>query len=218
MSKFKTLIFISEGTILNEQAAERNALKQTLAAFQHEFSPAERLKYNNLQAQSKLLHFNERIELLLKTYFPANLTQARICFWEKMKDQKQLNKDAVALIPQIASQVNLLLFSKEKRKIMTSRLAENDLLAYFTKCYGQEDFAQALPDKSVFHQLLNEQKLDASSSLIIGTDLTDEIQGAVNAAIPSLWLAPKKVKMPISPRPTLHLSKLSDLIFYLELS
>ena len=218
MSKFKTLIFISEGTILNEQAAERNALKQTLAAFQHEFSPAERLKYNNLQAQSKLLHFIERLDLLLKTFFPANLTLARICFWEKMKDQKQLNKDAVALIPQIASQVNLLLFSKEKRKIMTSRLAENDLLAYFTKCYVQEDFAQALPDKSVFHQLLNEQKLDASSSLIIGTDLTDEIQGAVNAAIPSLWLAPKKVKMPISPRPTLHLSKLSDLIFYLELS
>ena len=34
----------------------------------------------------------------------------------------------------------------------------------------------------------------------------------------SLWLAPKKDKIPISPRPTLHLSKLSDLSFYLDVN
>ncbi|PEH03519.1 hypothetical protein CP356_09760, partial [Lactobacillus sp. UMNPBX5] len=44
-----------------------------------------------------------------------------------------------------------------------------------------------------------------------------EIQGAENANLKSLWLAPKKDKIPISPRPTLHLSKLADLDFYLDL-
>ncbi|MCT7862013.1 MAG: HAD family hydrolase, partial [Lactobacillus crispatus] len=53
--------------------------------------------------------------------------------------------------------------------------------------------------------------------LIIGTNLDEEIQGAENANLKSLWLAPKKDKIPISPHPTLHLSKLADLSFYLDL-
>lgn len=69
MSTYETLIFIPEGSLLNEKVAERNALRQTLKHFQHEFGPAERLKYTSLQKQVKLLPQNKRIDLLLQTFF-----------------------------------------------------------------------------------------------------------------------------------------------------
>lgn len=75
-----------------------------------------------------------------------------------------------------------------------------------------------MPNKNVLFQIIKEQELDPDNCLVIGTDLVEEIQGAENAGLQSLWIAPKKVKMPISPRPTLHLTKLSDLLFYLELN
>ena len=60
--------------------------------------------------------------------------------------------------------------------------------------------------------------IDPDNILVIGPNLDEENQGAENANLKSLWLAPKKDKIPISPRPTLHLSKLSDLSFYLDVN
>ncbi|RMC47558.1 HAD family hydrolase [Lactobacillus sp. ESL0228] len=214
MTKFETLIFIPEGSILNESAAERSALKSTLNAIGQEFGSSQRLKYNNLQAQIKLLGFNERIKLLLQTF---GISQIDL-FIHELQKQQQLVKDVTNFLNEVKSQVKLIMLAKESRKTIISRLGPSELLSFFSATYFINDFSQKLPDRKIFDQIIREQALNPDSCLVIGTDLTDEIQGAENAGLQSLWLAPKKSKIPINPRPTLHLNKISDLLFYLNMS
>ena len=214
MTKFETLIFIPEGSILNESAAEKSALKSTLNAIGQEFGSSQRLKYNNLQAQIKLLGFNERIKLLLQTF---GISQIDL-FTHELQKQQQLVKDVTNFLNEVKNQVNLIMLAKESRKTIISRLGPSELLSFFSATYFMNDFSQKLPDRKIFDQIIREQALNPDSCLVIGTDLTDEIQGAENAGLQSLWLAPKKSKIPINPRPTLHLNKISDLLFYLNMS
>lgn len=218
MTKFETLIFIPEGTILDEKIAERNALRQTLDEVGEGFGPAERIKYTNLQSQINFLGFNERIELLLQTFCNQQLFTARKIFNKKMQKQKQLVKDVIPFLNEMENRINMILLAKEDQKTITSRLEESELLNYFSATYSQDDFEQKLPNKTILTKIIQEQNIDPDTCLVIGTDLADEIQGAENAELPSLWIAPRTVKMPIHPRPTIHLTKLNDLLFYLELS
>ncbi|KJY60886.1 HAD family hydrolase [Lactobacillus apis] len=218
MTKYQTLIFVPEGSLLNEKTAEQVALRQTLKELGHDFGPAERLKYSSLQGQVKMMGFSERIALTLQNFCADDLAEAEKIFKTKLGSQRQLVKDAIPFLDQVTSQVKLILLAKEERELISARLSDSELLNYFSASYFKEDFTNPLPNKNVLFQIIKEQELDPDNCLVIGTDLVEEIQGAENAGLQSLWIAPKKVKMPISPRPTLHLTKLSDLLFYLELN
>lgn len=214
MTKFETLIFVPEGSILNESAAERSALKSALLAIGQEFDANNRLKYNKLQSQMKLLSFNERLKFISQTF---GISQIDL-FTHELQKQQQLVHGISNFLNEIKDKVKLIMLAKETRKTIISRLGSSELLSSFLATYFINDFSQKLPDSQIFKQIIQEQTLDPDSCLIIGTDLADEIQGAQNAGLQSLWLAPKKSKIPISPRPTLHLNKISDLLFYLNLS
>ncbi|RHW52560.1 HAD hydrolase-like protein [Lactobacillus bombicola] len=214
MTKFETLIFIPEGSILNESAAERSALKSALLAIGQEFDANNRLKYNKLQSQVKLLSFNERLKFISQTF---GISQIDL-FTHELQKQQQLVHGISNFLNEIKDKVKLIMLAKETRKTIISRLGPSELLSSFSATYFINDFSQKLPDSQIFKQIIQEQTLDLDTCLVIGTDLADEIQGAVNTNLQSLWLAPKKSKLPISPHPTLHLNKLSDLLFYLDLS
>lgn len=218
LAKFQTLIFILEGSLLDEKIAEQNALKQTLKSTGRDFSPSKRLKYNSVRENNKLLGFEDRIQLILQIFFHENWQDAGQIFIKELQKQNRLNKEVLPFLDKVNGKVKLILLAKENKKVALQRMKNTELVNYFPFAYFKDDFTEKLPHKKVLATILQKQNLAFATSLVIGTDLADEIQAAENANIPSLWLAPKKVKMPISPHPTLHLNKLSDLLFYLELS
>lgn len=87
MSTFNTLIFIPEGSLLNEKLAEKNALRQTLKYYGIDWGPAERIKYTSLQKQFKLLSTDEQIDLALSTYLKEDLAETRAVFAQKCKNK-----------------------------------------------------------------------------------------------------------------------------------
>lgn len=87
MSTFNTLIFIPEGSLLNEKLAEKNALRQTLKHYGIDWGPAERIKYTSLQKQFKLLSTDEQIDLALSTYLKEDLAETRAVFAQKCKNK-----------------------------------------------------------------------------------------------------------------------------------
>ncbi|WEV44100.1 HAD family hydrolase [Lactobacillus sp. ESL0684] len=218
MTKFETLIFIPEGSLLNEKLAQRTALSQTLAALNEGFGPKERLQYTEIQEQAKLLGLNERIELTLQTFCKANYQTAKPIFWQKLAHQTQLVKGAISFLEQIPDQVKLVLLAKEPKQVISTRITDSKLLNFFSACYFSEDFSDTFTQTILGQVLQAEPAINPATCLLIGTDLADEIQAANQANLASVWLAPKKVKLPINPRPTMHLTRLSDLLFYLNLS
>lgn len=218
MATFETLIFIPEGSLLNEKLAEKTALPQTLKHYGVDWGPAERLRYTSLEKEFKNLSSNDQIDLALSTFLKEDLSKTRTVFDDAMKDQTRLVKGAIDFIDEVSGKLHLILLAKEKRTQIEPRLAPTELLSSFDNAYFADDFTDKLPSKNIFFKILKDNPdIDPDTVLVIGTNLDEEIQGAENANLKSLWLAPKKDKIPISPHPTLHLSKLADLSFYLDL-
>lgn len=218
MATFETLIFIPEGSLLNEKLAEKTALRQTLKHYGLDWGPAERLRYTSLEKEFKNLSSDDQIDLALSTFLKEDLSKTRTVFDDAMKDQTRLVKGTIDFIDEVSGKLHLILLAKEKRTQIEPRLAPTELLSSFDNAYFADDFTDKLPSKNIFFKILKDNPdIDPDTVLIIGTNLDEEIQGAENANLKSLWLAPKKDKIPISPHPTLHLSKLADLSFYLDL-
>lgn len=218
MATFETLIFIPEGSLLNEKLAEKTALRQTLKHYGLDWGPAERLRYTSLEKEFKNLSSDDQIDLALSTFLKEDLSKTRTVFDDAMKDQTRLVKGAIDFIDEVSGKLHLILLAKEKRTQIEPRLAPTELLSSFDNAYFADDFTDKLPSKNIFFKILKDNPdIDPDTVLVIGTNLDEEIQGAENANLKSLWLAPKKDKIPISPHPTLHLSKLTDLSFYLDL-
>lgn len=218
MATFETLVFIPEGSLLNEKLAEKTALRQTLKHYGLDWGPAERLRYTSLEKEFKNLSSDDQIDLALSTFLKEDLSKTRTVFDDAMKDQTRLVKGAIDFIDEVSGKLHLILLAKEKRTQIEPRLAPTELLSSFDNDYFADDFTDKLPSKNIFFKILKDNPdIDPDTVLVIGTNLDEEIQGAENANLKSLWLAPKKDKIPISPHPTLHLSKLADLSFYLDL-
>lgn len=218
MATFETLIFIPEGSLLNEKLAEKTALRHTLKHYGLDWGPAERLRYTSLEKEFKNLSSDDQIDLALSTFLKEDLSKTRTVFDDAMKDQTRLVKGAIDFIDEVSGKLHLILLAKEKRTQIEPRLAPTELLSSFDNAYFADDFTDKLPSKNIFFKILKDNPdIDPDTVLVIGTNLDEEIQGAENANLKSLWLAPKKDKIPISPHPTLHLSKLADLSFYLDL-
>ena len=218
MATFETLIFIPEGSLLNEKLAEKTALRQTLKHYGLDWGPAERLRYTSLEKEFKNLSSDDQIDLALSTFLKEDLSKTQTVFDDAMKDQTRLVKGAIDFIDEVSGKLHLILLAKEKRTQIEPRLAPTELLSSFDNAYFADDFTDKLPSKNIFFKILKDNPdIDPDTVLLIGTNLDEEIQGAENANLKSLWLAPKKDKIPISPHPTLHLSKLADLSFYLDL-
>lgn len=218
MATFETLIFIPEGSLLNEKLAEKTALRQTLKHYGLNWGPAERLRYTSLEKEFKNLSSDDQIDLALSTFLKEDLSKTQTVFDDAMKDQTRLVKGAIDFIDEVSGKLHLILLAKEKRTQIEPRLAPTELLSSFDNAYFADDFTDKLPSKNIFFKILKDNPdIDPDTVLVIGTNLDEEIQGAENANLKSLWLAPKKDKIPISPHPTLHLSKLADLSFYLDL-
>ncbi|NRO05670.1 putative HAD-hydrolase YfnB [Lactobacillus helveticus] len=136
-----------------------------------------------------------------------------------MQEQTRLVKGATDFLDEVSGSLRMILLAKETRTQIEPRLAPTELLSSFDFAYFADDFKVKLPSKNIFFKILKDHpEIDPDNTLVIGTNLDEEIQGAENANLKSLWLAPKKDKIPISPRLTLHLSKLADLDFYLDLN
>lgn len=215
VNTFETLIFIPEGSLLNEKLALKASLRATVKHFKGNFGPAENLKYSSLSKQFKMLSEKEQIALLLQNFLPG--VDALPYFESCLKKQARLTKGSLDFLKQVKGKTKLLLYSKEKQNMIVPRLKKAGIIDLFEGLYFADAFDTQLPDKKVFLDIINHSNIDPDTALVIGTNLAEDIQGAENANLKSLWISPKREKIPITPHPTLHLSSLSDLLFYLNI-
>lgn len=216
MNTFESLIFVPEGTLLNEKLALKTALRQTLKKQQRNFGPSERLKYTQLSNGFKLLSEGQQIQLLLQNFLPDHVN-AQETFYGFLRKQHQLIKNSRDFLEQVKGKLNLVALGKERKAELLPRLKEAQIADYFETLYFADDFTTKFPEKNNLIQVVNDLQLDPDTSLVVGSNLTEEIQAAENAHLKSLWLTPKREKISITPHPTLHLSRLLDLLFYLNI-
>lgn len=216
MDTFTSLIFIPEGTLLNEKLALKAALRTSMRNLNKDFGPAEQLKYSQISNNFKMLSEKEQIQLLLANFLPDE-NDALTIFQANLAKQHRLIKGSLDFLTQVKGHLTLVALGKTKKDILLPRLKSSGIADYFEALFFADDFSEQFPDKNLLIKIIANLNLDPDSCLVIGANLNDEIQAAENANLKSLWLAPKKEKIPITPHPTLHLSRLADLLFYLNI-
>ena len=205
---YKNIILIPEGTIFNEKITERAAIKNTL----------KKVGVNNFNDKKELFnqlfdrYINEkrtkRYELLLTALSPeVDLNESKSLFYQQLIHQTRLTKNIQTDLTNLSSVTKMIIYSFLPKEVISARL-ENTNLAL-----NLPIFSAVSPDK--FTDIIKQKQWDTEETLVIGTNLSDEIQEANDENVDSMWISTGR-KVPITPHPTLHMKKFADSLFYVN--
>lgn len=205
---YKNIILIPEGTIFNEKITERAAIKNILKKFGvNNFNDKKEL-FNQLFDRYINEKRTKRYELLLTALLPeVNLNESKSLFYQQLIHQTRLTKNIQTDLTNLSSVTKIIIYSFLPKEVISARL-ENTNLAL-----NLPIFSAVSPDK--FTDIIKQKQWDTEETLVIGTNLSDEIQEANDENVDSMWISTGR-KVPITPHPTLHMKKFADSLFYVN--
>ena len=205
---YKNIILIPEGTIFNEKITERAAIKNTLKKFGvNNFNDKKEL-FNQLFDRYINEKRTKRYELLLTALLPeVDSNESKSLFYQQLIHQTHLTKNIQTDLTNLSSVTKIIIYSFLPKEVISARL-ENTNLAL-----NLPIFSAISPDK--FTDIIKQKQWDTEETLVIGTNLSDEIQEANTENVDSMWISTGR-KVPITPHPTLHMKKFADSLFYVN--
>ena len=205
---YKNIILIPEGTIFNEKITERAAIKNTLKKFGvNNFNDKKEL-FNQLFDRYINEKRTKRYELLLTALLPElDLNESKSLFYQQLIHQTRLTKNIQTDLTNLSSVTKMIIYSFLPKEVISARLENTNLTL------NLPIFSAVSPDK--FTDIIKQKQWDADETLVIGTNLSDEIQEANDENVDSMWISTGR-KVPITPHPTLHMKKFADSLFYVN--
>ncbi|MBI9102908.1 MAG: YjjG family noncanonical pyrimidine nucleotidase [Spirochaetales bacterium] len=226
------LLFDADGTLLDYNQAEYQALKATLAwaGFKGKFEPA-------------LLFYREINIKLWKSFEKGEISQEilRTRRFALLRDELNLGSVQKVLTEEVLSKIYLKNLAKtghtieyalevikelHQNKKFTMAIVTNGLKDvqydrlkaagihdYFKKIIISEEIGIQKPNKDFFEKsfkLLGSD--DKESYMIIGDTYSSDIQGGINAGIKTCWFNPGKTPLNGNPVPDLEIFDLRELL------
>lgn len=205
---YKNIILIPEGIIFNEKITERAAIKNTLKKFGISNFNDKKELFNQLFDRYVNEKRTKRYELLLTALLPEiELTDSTAILYQQLIHQTRLTKNIQTDLTNLSSVTKMIIYSFLPKEVISARL-ENTNLAL-----NLPIFSAVSPDK--FTDIIKQNQWDTEETLVIGTNLNDEIQKANDEKVDSMWISTGR-KVPITPHPTLHMKKFADSLFYVN--
>ena len=97
------------------------------------------------------------------------------------------------------------------------RMAASGLNAHVEKAFISEDLGQNKPSKAYFDLCFAQiPGFDPGKAIMVGDSLTSDIQGGINAGIPTVWVNPDGKENTTSIRPDYEISSVTQLEALLE--
>lgn len=201
--KYTTLLFDADGTLIDFDKDEHDALISALKFYGHDLTEEEISAYSaiNLKLWKKFERGEiEKIEIE-RTRFGQ--------FFEHLGiplpvSAYEINKTYLSFLSEggnlIEGAKELLCALKEKGydmhivtngifAVQKKRLAKADIRTYFGEVFVSETIGHQKPKKEFFEYVAEQiEEKDKSKILLIGDSLTSDIKGALNFGIDSVWL------------------------------
>lgn len=223
MSKYQTLLFDVDDTLLNFSAAEDEALHRLFAEYNLDLTKEVETCYREINGGlwsafergeiSRDDIVNTRFELLFKAYGKkVDGKRLGIRYQQLLAENHDLIDGATELIHNLAPHYNLYIVTNGVSKTQYKRLKESGLYPFFKEIFVSEDTGYQKPMKEYFDYVFSRiPTIDQYTTLIIGDSLSSDIKGGLNAGIDTCWFNPHQKANKTSVQPMYEIKCLEDL-------
>ena len=111
----------------------------------------------------------------------------------------------------IQKKYKLFIITNGLLKLQKARILKNNIEHYFLDVIVSEEAGVSKPNPILFNQLLQRNNLNPNNVIMIGDSLEQDIKGAQNASIKSIWYNQNKIKNNTSIVPNYEISSLLEI-------
>lgn len=228
-SKYKTLLFDADETLLDFRSAERNALKITFSA--HGIDADNRLLDAFSEVNSALWRRFEKNEIeksdIMNSRFKNTLSLFSIPYSKDMgleEDYREALSLGHELMPHaeevcrtLSEHFDMYIITNGLCTTQTRRLSDSGLMRYFSDFFVSEKIGAQKPEPEYFARVLSEiGARDKSEILVIGDSCSSDINGGIFSGLDTCFFNPRAIPPSSVAPPTYTIADLRELYAILD--
>ena len=229
MSRYTTILLDADGTLLDFEAAEKEALtclykeagisvnEETLSVYSRINGMLwKKLEKNEVTRQElKDTRFSLTFkELGLNRNDGIELSKK---YQQELGKQAQLLEGALETVKKLSESFELAIITNGNTDTQYSRLEASGLMPFMKHIFVSEEMNVQKPSREFFEKVMSQIKeKDSSCILVVGDSLTSDIQGALNANLDSCWINPENKKVLNGIVPTYTISSINEIFVVLD--
>lgn len=224
MTKFETLLFDVDETLLNFKEGQHNALTQLFIDQGVALTPEIRQRYEVRNAA--LWHAFELGELAKERVLGDRFTYIfKECglvrdgaemdrlFRNYLKEEAILLEGAFEVVSELSRSHQLYVVTNGVSTTQYRRLEKSALRPYFNEVFVSEDTGYQKPMAEFFNYAFERiDNFNPTKTMIIGDSLVADIQGGNQAGIASCWYNPQQLAGESAITPTYEIKYLKELL------
>ena len=224
MKKYKLILFDADGTLFDFHQGERDALR---AAFEHHGMMYEQSVHLPLYQKINLdiwLEFEQHKILaadlsrerfrrfLFELQSPADPEKFSAMYLKGLSQSTHTIDHAREVVERLANDFTLVILTNGLSGVQHPRFKKSPMYPYFSSIVVSEDLGVAKPHPGIFeHALASVGHTDRSTAIIVGDNLSSDIQGGVNFGIDTCWFNPNRKVISNGLVPTYEIASLKQL-------
>ncbi|MCL2577285.1 MAG: YjjG family noncanonical pyrimidine nucleotidase [Defluviitaleaceae bacterium] len=204
MNNLKAVFFDADDTLINHKECEKQALKYLFDnigisyknEYQNIFRPLDRMLWENETILPKDIPthrfkiFFEKINIDYKNFAKAN-----DLFKKGLANAFALTENAEKIIKYLHNKgYSLYVVTNGLIELQRPRVTNSKIGKFISYVMVSEEVGAKKPNPLIFNILLQKINFNPNEVIMVGDSLKNDIQGAKNANIKSVWFNPERIK------------------------
>lgn len=224
MKKYDIILFDVDGTLLDFNAAQENALKMAFQKHNYELNDNVKAVYDeinhslwNQYEQGEISKEEVIYSRFVKLFHALGLEGDGVAFEDEYQDLlgqgHELIDGAIKILDILSKTHDLYIVTNGVSRTQRSRLKASGIDQYMKDVFISEETGFQKPMKEYFDYCFERiPSINTEKTLIVGDSLSSDILGGNNAGIDTCWFNPFLLKCDMNVKINYEIKELSELL------